>query len=109
MSDRGLTHLDPLGRALMVDVTRKEPSHRRAVARARVHMQSDTASLVARSGPRKGTHFTVAGFACSQAPTAISSLFLLRPQPLIGRSNLHDRCWHHRLSYGLLLGASVVL
>ena len=27
------THLDPLGRARMVDVTAKEPSHRRAVAR----------------------------------------------------------------------------
>ena len=36
MSDRGLTHLDPLGRARMVDVTPKEPTHRRAVARGRV-------------------------------------------------------------------------
>ncbi|MCX6524109.1 MAG: cyclic pyranopterin monophosphate synthase MoaC, partial [Actinobacteria bacterium] len=33
MSDRGLTHLDPLGRARMVDVTPKEPTHRRAIAR----------------------------------------------------------------------------
>ena len=37
MSDRGLTHLDPLGRARMVDVTPKEPTHRRAIARGRVH------------------------------------------------------------------------
>ena len=29
------SHLDPLGRARMVDVTPKEPTHRRAIARAR--------------------------------------------------------------------------
>ena len=36
MSDRGLTHLDPLGRARMVDVTPKEASHRRAIARGAI-------------------------------------------------------------------------
>ena len=35
MSDRGLTHLDPLGRARMVDVTPKEATHRRAWPDAR--------------------------------------------------------------------------
>ncbi|MSZ24693.1 MAG: cyclic pyranopterin monophosphate synthase MoaC, partial [Actinobacteria bacterium] len=38
MSDRGLTHLDPQGRARMVDVTPKEVTRRRAIARGRVHM-----------------------------------------------------------------------
>ena len=33
MSDLEFTHLDPLGHARMVDVTLKEPTHRRAVAR----------------------------------------------------------------------------
>ena len=42
MSDRGLTHLDPLGRARMVDVTPKEPTHRRAVARCKVYMKPET-------------------------------------------------------------------
>jgi cyclic pyranopterin phosphate synthase len=28
---RELTHLDPLGRARMVDVTPKDPTHRRAI------------------------------------------------------------------------------
>ena len=37
MTERGLTHVDPLGRARMVDVTPKEPSHRRAVAKGRGH------------------------------------------------------------------------
>jgi cyclic pyranopterin phosphate synthase len=41
------THLDPLGRARMVDVTAKDPSHRRAVARCRVHMEPETASAIA--------------------------------------------------------------
>ena len=49
-----LTHLDPLGRARMVDVTPKEPSHRRAVARGRVHMQPETTALVARGSVGKG-------------------------------------------------------
>ena len=42
MSDLTFTHLDPLGRARMVDVTPKEPTHRRAVARGRVEMQPAT-------------------------------------------------------------------
>src|SRR3546814_2048627 len=74
MSDRGLTHLDPLGRARMVDVTPKEPSHRRAVARARVHMQSDTASLVARGGLTKGDVLSVARVAGIQAAKRTSDL-----------------------------------
>ena len=32
MSDAQFSHLDPLGRARMVDVTPKEPTHRRAMA-----------------------------------------------------------------------------
>ena len=60
MSDRGLTHLDPLGRARMVDVTPKEPSHRRAIARAKVHMKPETTSLVARGAINKGDVLAVA-------------------------------------------------
>ena len=67
MSDRGLTHLDPLGRARMVDVTPKEPTHRRAVARGRVHMKSETTSLVARGAINKGDVLAVARVAGIQA------------------------------------------
>ena len=38
MSDLAFSHLDPLGRARMVDVTPKDPTHRRAVARCKVFM-----------------------------------------------------------------------
>ena len=48
MSDHGFTHLDPLGRARMVDVTPKAATHRRANARCRVYMKPETASAVAR-------------------------------------------------------------
>jgi cyclic pyranopterin phosphate synthase len=38
VSDRSLAHLDPLGGARVIDVTPREPTHRRALARCRVSM-----------------------------------------------------------------------
>lgn len=60
MSERGLTHLDPQGRARMVDITSKEPTHRRAVARGRVHMSPETTSLVAKGAITKGDVLSIA-------------------------------------------------
>ena len=60
MSDHGFTHLDPLGRARMVDVTPKEPSHRRAIAKGRVSMTRETASAVAQGAIKKGDVLAVA-------------------------------------------------
>lgn len=84
MSDHGLTHLDPLGRARMVDVTPKEPSHRRALARARVHMQPETASLVARGALAKGDVLSVARVAGIQAAKRAADLIPLCHPLLIG-------------------------
>ena len=84
MSDRGLTHLDPLGRARMVDVTPKEPSHRRAVARARVHMQPDTTSLVAKGAVSKGDVLAVARVAGIQAAKQTPNLLPLCHPLLVG-------------------------
>jgi cyclic pyranopterin phosphate synthase len=84
MSDRGLTHLDPLGRARMVDVTPKEASHRRAIARARVYMQSDTASLVARGAITKGDVLAVARVAGIQAAKRTPDLIPLCHPLLVG-------------------------
>ncbi len=84
MSDHGLTHLDPLGRARMVDVTPKEPSHRRALARARVHMQPETTSLVARGALTKGDVLSVARVAGIQAAKRASDLIPLCHPLLIG-------------------------
>ena len=72
-----LTHLDPLGRARMVDVTPKEPSHRRAVARGRVHMQPETTALVARGSVGKGDVLNVARVAGIQAAKRTAELIPL--------------------------------
>jgi cyclic pyranopterin phosphate synthase len=84
MSDRGLTHLDPLGRARMVDVTPKEPSHRRAVARCRVHMEPETTSLVARGAVTKGDVLAVARVAGIQAAKKTPDLIPLCHPLLVG-------------------------
>lgn len=84
MADLGFTHLDPLGRARMVDVTPKEPSHRRAVARARVYMNPETASLVARGAVSKGDVLAVARVAGIQAAKRASDLIPLCHPLLVG-------------------------
>ncbi len=67
MADVGFTHMDSRGRARMVDITPKEPSHRRAIARAKVFMSADTASAVARGAITKGDVLAVARVAGIQA------------------------------------------
>ena len=84
MVDRGLTHLDPLGRARMVDVTPKEPTHRRAVARARVNMAPETASLIARGAITKGDVLAVARVAGIQAAKRAPDLIPLCHPLLVG-------------------------
>ncbi len=84
MSERGLTHLDPLGRARMVDVTPKDPTHRRAVARGRVNMTPDTASLVARGAVTKGDVLAVARVAGIQAAKRTPDLIPLCHPLLVG-------------------------
>ena len=84
MSERGLTHLDPLGRARMVDVTPKDPTHRRAIARGRVTMQPETASLVARGAISKGDVLAVARVAGIQAAKRTPDLIPLCHPLLVG-------------------------
>ena len=84
MSDRGLTHLDPLGRARMVDVTPKEATHRRAVARCKVLMRPDTASLIAGGAISKGDVLAVARVAGIQAAKQTPLLIPLCHPLLVG-------------------------
>lgn len=84
MSERGLTHLDPLGRARMVDVTPKDPTHRRAIARGRVNMTTETTSLVARGAINKGDVLSVARVAGIQAAKRASDLIPLCHPVLVG-------------------------
>src|SRR5690242_1169969 len=84
MSARGLTHLDPLGRARMVDVTPKEATHRRAVARCKVLMQAETASLIAGGNISKGDVLAVARVAGIQAAKQTPNLIPLCHPLLVG-------------------------
>jgi cyclic pyranopterin phosphate synthase len=78
------THLDPLGRARMVDVTAKEPSHRRAVARCRVNMQPETAAKIASGAITKGDVLAVARVAGIQAAKQTPMLLPLCHPLLVG-------------------------
>lgn len=78
------THLDPLGRARMVDVTAKEVTHRRAVARCRVHMEPATASKIATGAITKGDVLAVARVAGIQAAKQTPSLLPLCHPLLVG-------------------------
>jgi cyclic pyranopterin phosphate synthase len=95
MSDRGLTHLDPLGRARMVDVTPKEVTHRRAIARGRVYMNSETSTLVARGAISKGDVLAVARVAGIQAAKRAPDLIPLCHPLLVGSVFVNFRIEDH--------------
>ena len=84
MTDPTFTHLDPLGRAHMVDVTPKEPTHRRAVARGRVAMQAATTAAIASREVKKGDVLAVARVAAIQAAKRTSDMIPLCHPLLIG-------------------------
>lgn len=84
MPDRHLTHIDPLGRARMVDVTPKEPSYRRAVAKGRVYMEAETTALVAKGAVAKGDVLSVARVAGIQASKRTSDMIPLCHPLMIG-------------------------
>lgn len=84
MTPRGLTHLDPLGRARMVDSTPKEATHRRALARAKVNMAADTTAAIASNAITKGDVLGAARIAGIQAAKQTASLIPLCHPLLVG-------------------------
>lgn len=60
MSEPEFTHLDESGSAHMVDVTGKEPTHRRAVARCTVRMEPETVRAIGEQNMKKGDVLSVA-------------------------------------------------
>jgi cyclic pyranopterin monophosphate synthase len=84
MSDLSFTHLDPLGRARMVDVTPKEPTHRRAVARCRVFMRPETTAAIANREIKKGDVLSVARVAGIQAAKRTADMIPLCHPLLVG-------------------------
>ncbi|MFZ1488645.1 MAG: cyclic pyranopterin monophosphate synthase MoaC [Ilumatobacteraceae bacterium] len=84
MSDLTFSHLDPLGRARMVDVTPKEPTHRRAVARCKVFMMPDTTTAIANREVKKGDVLAVARVAGIQAAKRTADMIPLCHPLLVG-------------------------
>jgi cyclic pyranopterin monophosphate synthase len=84
MSDLEFTHLDPLGRARMVDVTPKDPTHRRAVARCKVMMKPETTTAIANREVKKGDVLSVARVAGIQAAKRTSDMIPLCHPLLVG-------------------------
>ena len=68
----------------MVDVTPKDPTHRRAIARGQVYMQPETTSLVARGAISKGDVLAVARVAGIQAAKRTPDLIPLCHPLLVG-------------------------
>ncbi len=68
----------------MVDVTPKEPTHRRAVARCKVFMQPDTAQRIASGAISKGDVLAVSRVAGIQAAKLTPNLLPLCHPLLVG-------------------------
>lgn len=80
----------------MVDVTPKETTHRRAIARCRVYMEPETTSLIARGAVTKGDVLAVARVAGIQASKRTAELIPLCHPLLVGSVfiNFHiDEAW----------------
>jgi cyclic pyranopterin phosphate synthase len=77
LSERELTHLDASGQARMVDVADKQPTQRRAVARAQLRMAQETAHAVAAGDAPKGDVLGTARIAGIQAAKRTAELIPL--------------------------------
>src|SRR5947209_19474467 len=84
MADAPLTHPYPLGAARMVDVTPKEATHRRAMARCKVLMKPETTTLIASNSISKGDVLQVARVAGIQAAKQTPNLIPLCHPLLVG-------------------------
>ena len=97
MTASEFTHLDPLGRARMVDVTSKESTHRRAMARCKVQMNSETASKIASGAIAKGDVLAVARVAGIQAAKQTSNLLPLCHPLLVGSVYVNFQIEEHHV------------
>ena len=89
MSDLEFSHLDPLGRARMVDVTPKEPTHRRAIARCKVFMKPETTQAITNREVKKGDVLAVARIAGIQAAKRTSDMIPLCHPLLVGAVHIN--------------------
>src|SRR4029079_7378643 len=83
------THLDPLGRARMVDVTPKEATHRRALARCKVFMKAETTLSIDKREVKKSDVLSVARVAGIQAAKRTSDMIPLCHPLLVGSVSIN--------------------
>jgi|NGEPerStandDraft_6_1074524.scaffolds.fasta_scaffold21879_4 cyclic pyranopterin monophosphate synthase len=84
MSDRSLSHLDPFSGTRMVDVSPKEATHRRALARCKVVMKPETTAKVANNAITKGDVLAAARVAGIQAAKRTADLVPMCHPLLVG-------------------------
>ena len=78
-----LTHVNEAGDVSMVDVSHKDETERRGVAKGRIRMQPSTAALIASGGVTKGNVLTVARLAGIMGAKRCADLIpLAHPLPL---------------------------
>ena len=81
----GFTHFDEKGKAIMVDVTEKAVTHRRAVAAGEIHMTPETLQNIKDGTLKKGDVLAVAQVAGIQAAKHNWELIpMCHPLPLTG-------------------------
>ena len=81
----GFTHFDEKGKAIMVDVTEKAVTHRRAVAAGEIHMAPETLQNIKDGTLKKGDVLAVAQVAGIQAAKHNWELIpMCHPLPLTG-------------------------
>jgi cyclic pyranopterin phosphate synthase len=84
MGEPTFSHLDESGKARMVDVTPKDVTHRRAVARCTVSMKPETVAAISGGTVPKGDVLAVARVAGIQAAKRTSDMIPLCHPLMIG-------------------------
>lgn len=86
-----LSHVDPDGRASMVDVSGKPLQRRRAIAEGRIDLQPGTVTLIRENSIKKGDVLTVAQIAGIQAAKRTPELIPLCHPLQIGKIDVSCR------------------
>jgi len=90
-----LSHVDPDGRATMVDVSGKALQRRRAIAEGRIDLQPDTVALIRDNNIKKGDVLTVAQIAGIQAAKRTHELIPLCHPLQLGKIDVNCQLDDH--------------
>jgi len=78
-----LSHIDPHGRAAMVNITEKKETKRVAIAKGHIYMMPETLALIDAGGVKKGEVYSIARIAGIMAAKKTAELIpLCHPLPI---------------------------